>query len=72
MKEKVDQEKLFSISKEFWQNEAVAVGKYFEEQVGCDLPDEIAQQLDKLSQRVANMPDEHLDEFEAKKVAAAS
>lgn len=74
MKEEIDQEKLFSISKDFWQNEVISIAKYFEEQVGCDLPNEIADQVNRLSQRVASMPEEHVEELEPseKKRAAAS
>lgn len=55
LKEPVDMDELFSLSKNFWLEEAFAIEKYFKEQVGKDLPEEIANQLKNLKRRVETM-----------------
>lgn len=48
----IDHQRLFDVPTDFWQNEVSAISKYFEEQVGDDLPDAVANELRKLSQRI--------------------
>lgn len=51
----VDVEELFHIPQEFWQREAAELREYLEGQVGKDLPEEIATELDILTGKVANI-----------------
>uniref|UniRef100_A0A646QDX8 Phosphoenolpyruvate carboxykinase [GTP] n=1 Tax=Hemiscolopendra marginata TaxID=943146 RepID=A0A646QDX8_9MYRI len=51
----VDTNELFRIPKDFWMNEVEEIQKYFEEQVGEDLPDVVGQELNKLRQRIEKM-----------------
>ncbi|XP_041375873.1 phosphoenolpyruvate carboxykinase, cytosolic [GTP]-like isoform X2 [Gigantopelta aegis] len=53
LKEEVDLKELFSLPPDFWRDEVVAIGKYFDEQVNQDLPPQILDELEKLKQRVA-------------------
>ncbi|EDV36407.1 uncharacterized protein Dana_GF11970 [Drosophila ananassae] len=53
--EKIDLEQLFSLPKDFWAQEAREIEKYFKEQVGQHLPREVADQLEVLKARVADM-----------------
>ncbi|XP_048517898.1 phosphoenolpyruvate carboxykinase [GTP] isoform X2 [Dendroctonus ponderosae] len=55
MQEKVRWNELFGLSKEFWAAEALAIEKYFNEQVGQDLPAPVAQQLKDLKRRAEAM-----------------
>lgn len=55
MTSKVDLTELFSLPKEFWTQEVEEIRKYFETQVGSDLPVEIYNELNLLKQRVAAM-----------------
>ncbi|CAG9864073.1 unnamed protein product [Phyllotreta striolata] len=55
MKEKVDLGELFSLPREFWLREVEEVGRYFDEQVGDDLPMEIREELEGLRRRVVDM-----------------
>lgn len=55
LNESVDMEALFHLPKDFWEKEVCDLSKYFEEQVGKDLPQEIQQELKKLEQRVHSM-----------------
>ncbi|CAG9820385.1 unnamed protein product [Phaedon cochleariae] len=55
IEDKVDMEQLFDLPKGFWMEEAEAIGRYFEEQVGEDLPREVARQLEELKRRVGDM-----------------
>jgi len=48
----VDMQELFRLPKDFWQQEVRDIQKYFDEQVGNDLPNEISEQLKKLDKRV--------------------
>lgn len=53
--EPVDWEELFSLPKEFWQDEVTDLEKYFGEQFGNDLPNAISEELHKLKERVNQM-----------------
>lgn len=48
----IDLKSLFSIPKEFWLQEADAIEKYFKEEVGADLPQEMMNELNKLRKNV--------------------
>uniref|UniRef100_A0A0B7A286 phosphoenolpyruvate carboxykinase (GTP) n=1 Tax=Arion vulgaris TaxID=1028688 RepID=A0A0B7A286_9EUPU len=52
LNEPVDLEALFSLPREFWENEVNAIYKYFDEQVSDDLPKEIMNELRDLEQRI--------------------
>lgn len=54
-KEDVDMDELFRLPKDFWQQEVQSIRKYFTEQVGEDLPNEISEELNKLEKRVEKM-----------------
>ncbi|XP_065073162.1 phosphoenolpyruvate carboxykinase [GTP]-like [Ochlerotatus camptorhynchus] len=51
----VNEKELFSIRKDFWLKEVEDIKQYFDNQLPHDLPQEIAQQLDELKSRVAQM-----------------
>ncbi|XP_001360943.2 phosphoenolpyruvate carboxykinase [GTP] isoform X1 [Drosophila pseudoobscura] len=51
----IDLSQLFDLPKAFWQQEALEIERYFEEQVGGHLPRPVAEQLTELKARVANM-----------------
>ena len=55
LREAVDMDELFSLSKDFWQKEVASIGKYFAEQLPQDLPEEVASQLKQLEERVKTM-----------------
>ncbi|XP_068146196.1 phosphoenolpyruvate carboxykinase [GTP] isoform X1 [Drosophila tropicalis] len=55
LKTPVDLKELFDLPKEFWQQEASEIEKYFSEQVGQHLPEQVTQQLGELKARVAKM-----------------
>ncbi|XP_049789355.1 phosphoenolpyruvate carboxykinase [GTP]-like isoform X1 [Schistocerca nitens] len=55
LSEKVNLEELFRIPKDFWLQEVHDVEKYFREQVGKDLPSAIAEELNRLRERVQTM-----------------
>jgi len=46
---------LFSTPKDFWQTEAAAIRKYFDDNIGSDLPPQISQEVTKLEQRLNEM-----------------
>lgn len=48
----VNMEELFSVPKEFWLKEAEAIEKYFKEEVGEDLPNEMWEELKNLRKNV--------------------
>lgn len=48
----VDMSKLLHISREFWLDEQQTIEKYLRDNLGSDLPDEIAKQCDKLKRRL--------------------
>lgn len=50
--EEINTEELFSIPKDFWLQEVQDMEKYFDEQVGSDLPPQIALELSNLKQRI--------------------
>lgn len=52
LKPEPDMEACFELPRDFWMDEVKAIRKYFEEQVGDDLPDMIREELDHLEQRV--------------------
>lgn len=51
LEENVNMAELFSLPKDFWLKEVQEIGAYFEEQVGRDLPEEVAHELSLLQQR---------------------
>ena len=55
LKETVDWQELFSLPKDFWQNEVADLEKYFGDQFGPDLPNAISEQLTNLKMRVNEM-----------------
>lgn len=55
LKEPIDWEQLFSLPKDFWQDEVTDLEKYFGEQFGNDLPNAISEELHKLKERVNQM-----------------
>ena len=50
--EKIDMEKLLYIPREYWIDEVQRLRKYYDEQVGSDLPEAVNKELDDLEQRV--------------------
>ncbi|KAK8726493.1 hypothetical protein OTU49_010277 [Cherax quadricarinatus] len=52
LEENVDMDELFSIPKEFWEQEVRDIARYFDEQVGADLPNDVWEQLKKLEKRL--------------------
>ncbi|KAK7074564.1 Protein kinase C-like 1 [Halocaridina rubra] len=48
----IDLDEIFRIPKDFWQQEVRDISKYFEEQVGDDLPNEIREEFKKLEKRI--------------------
>jgi len=52
---KVNWDELFSLPKEYWCEDMEETRKFLEEQVGCDLPVALAQQLDDQQARVMAM-----------------
>jgi len=55
LKDAVDMSGLFDLPRDFWLQEVTAIRKYFDEQVNVDLPPQIADELDKLDQRVRQL-----------------
>ena len=55
LKEKVNVDEMFRLPKDFWMEEVYAIEKYFNEQVGMDLPEAIQMQLKQLKKRVNDM-----------------
>jgi len=55
LEDRVDWDKLFSLPKDYWLQDIAETRKFFEEQVGCDLPAEIARQLTLQEARIAAM-----------------
>lgn len=55
LKESVDMQQLFSLPGEFWRKEVEDVARYFDEQVGDDLPNQISEELDALRKRVQSL-----------------
>nr|XP_023026296.1 phosphoenolpyruvate carboxykinase [GTP]-like isoform X1 [Leptinotarsa decemlineata] len=57
IEENIDVKELFDLPKQFWMEEVDSVAKYFDEQVGDDLPKEITKQLNELKKNVQSMKD---------------
>ncbi|XP_045583742.1 phosphoenolpyruvate carboxykinase, cytosolic [GTP] isoform X2 [Procambarus clarkii] len=55
LQESVDMDELFRLPKNFWEQEVRDIGRYFDEQVGDDLPNEVREQLRLLEKRVEKM-----------------
>jgi phosphoenolpyruvate carboxykinase (GTP) len=55
IKSKIDFKALFLIEKEFWLEEVKEIQKYFDEQVGEDLPKEIQEEVTNLKARLEAM-----------------
>lgn len=55
LSEAVDMQELFRLPKDFWLEEVDAIEKYFKEQVGMDLPQEVFDELMKLKKNVSSM-----------------
>ena len=55
LEEHVDLNVLFHLPREFCENEANAVYKYFDEQVNSDLPKEIMAELEALKARIPSL-----------------
>lgn len=51
LKGKIDLSELFYPPRDFWLNECEELSRYFDEQVGDDLPGEISRQLYDLKDR---------------------
>ncbi|XP_064097996.1 phosphoenolpyruvate carboxykinase, cytosolic [GTP]-like [Macrobrachium nipponense] len=51
----IDLDELFRLPKDFWQKEVRDIAKYFSEQVGDYLPNEIAEELKKLDKRIEKL-----------------
>lgn len=50
--EKVNMEKLFDIPREYWIDEVERLRRYYDEQLGSDLPVAIEKELNDLEKRV--------------------
>lgn len=50
--EEINLAELFSIPSDFWRQEAAEIERYFDEQVGSDLPAEIKEELKNLKDRI--------------------
>lgn len=55
LKEEVDMQALFNLPKDFWLQEVDEIARYFNDQVGSDLPAGIAAELKALRERVSKM-----------------
>ena len=53
--ENIDMEELFRIPKTFWQQEVSDIRKYFNEEIGQDVPNEIWDELARLESRVKSI-----------------
>lgn len=51
---KINFTELYSQPKDFWMDEVKNIATYFDEQIGTDLPDQIAAELNELKRRVEN------------------
>ena len=51
----IDMEECNRLPKDFWSREVEEIDKYFKEQVGSDLPEEVATELSNLRNRVNDM-----------------
>ena len=50
--EGLDMEKLFSIPKDYWEEECQSLRKYYDEQLGGDLPQAVCDELNALEERL--------------------
>jgi len=55
LKDNVNTTELFRLPKTFWQKEVEDLREYFDAQVGNDLPDAIAMELNRLSDNINNL-----------------
>lgn len=55
MSQNVDLEEIFSVSKPFWLQEVQDIQRYFESQVGADLPKDIYNELAQLRHRLETL-----------------
>ncbi|XP_062853668.1 phosphoenolpyruvate carboxykinase, cytosolic [GTP] isoform X2 [Trichomycterus rosablanca] len=55
LKESVNLDKLFELSKDFWEKEILNIRRYFEHEINNDLPVEMDKQLEMLAQRVKQL-----------------
>jgi len=52
---RVDWDELFSLPKQYWQEDVRETKQFLDDQVGCDLPAEIREELEALQERVDSM-----------------
>lgn len=52
LKDDIDLDQLFSVDKSFWEQEVQDLQRYFNEQLGSDLPVAIQEEIDALKQRI--------------------
>jgi phosphoenolpyruvate carboxykinase (GTP) len=50
--DKINWDELFSVPKQFWSQEATEIKKYFENNLGTDLPKQITTEVENLEQRL--------------------
>ena len=53
--EKIDMEKLFDIPREYWMDEVERLRRYYDEQLGSDLPSAVQKELNELERRVKSI-----------------
>lgn len=53
--DKVDMEKLLDIPQEYWMEEVQRLRKYYDDQVGADVPEAVLNELNALEQRIKAM-----------------
>ena len=51
----LDLEELFSVPRDYWLEDVEETRTFFEKQVGCDLPEVIAQQVSDLKERIVQL-----------------
>lgn len=51
LSEKVNWDELFSLPKEFWLNEVSSIEKYFNDNIGTDLPHNLTVQIEQIRKR---------------------
>lgn len=52
---KIDWDQLFSLPKQYWEEDVAETKQFLDDQVGCDLPVEIREEIDALQKRVNSM-----------------
>lgn len=55
LQEEIDWDQLFSLPKKFWEEECNELEKYFSDQVGTSLPEDITSQLEQLRERISTL-----------------